>query len=110
MRQTLIAATVEVAALMPVAVPAIEYYEDRPLMFTYQNKAGYWFGCGPTQCLQTGYRSEESAISKIDGYKKGEYSYLGSYGRCDVYQALDGKMSAGDISPARVVARMQKRC
>lgn len=90
---------------------ALEYYTDRPLMFTYRTKHNYWFGCGPVQCVWSGSKTEKKVKSYIRGYRrKGEYSYIGRWGRCRVYQAKHQKIRAGDHKPRRIVRWMKKKC
>lgn len=95
-------------SLVSGAVAALEYRTDKPLAFTYKNKRGNWFGCGPTQCLLASEKTEERAFDLIDGYRNGPWKLIGRYGRCKVYQG-DGPLDGSDNSPEWVVQRLTEK-
>jgi hypothetical protein len=73
---------------------------DVGLVLTWQNKAGYWFACGPVQCLQMGEASEEKALDYVLVEGRHSYTYQDKYGRCNRY-SVSG-VNATDFSWAKV--------
>jgi len=69
------------------AVSALEYNQSVVTVAMWQNSSGYWFACGPTQCLASGYDDPEKAFELVTGRNDGSYAHIGDYGRCRVFQA-----------------------
>lgn len=90
-------------------VSALSYQTNSPLMFTYQNDAGYWFGCGPVQCINSGDGTEAKAKTYLAQSWHGSFHFIGSYGRCKVYSG-NGSLTAGDNSPNRLMSIAEGKC
>lgn len=75
----------------------------------FRDKLGYWFGCGSTQCLITGYDAEEEAFGLIDGYEPEPWHFVGSYGRCRVYRGM-GDLGPGANTTAWIVDNIMDTC
>ena len=98
---------------MGTSANAFDYYNDRPLFFTYQNSKNYWFACGPIQCIQSGNRSEEAAADYVLNERHGSFNSATitdyNYGRCRVYIG-SGIIKSYDHQPAWIIKRMKKKC
>ncbi len=81
---------------------ALRYQINSPLLFTYQNDAGWWFGCGPTQCTYSGDRTEEKAKNYLAQDWHGPFYFIGWYGRCKVYSG-QGSLRASDNTPDTIM-------
>ena len=103
-------AVVILFAFLASGASAFEYYSHLPLAFTWQNKHGYWFACGPVQCLLTGYGSEEEAFGLVQHDRHGPFNHIGTFGRCFVYQG-EGTLESWDNSTEKLTgSTMDKRC
>lgn len=72
-----------------ILLPIASVYAEDGIALTWQNKAGYWFGCGPIQCTQVGYKTEKEILDLVVSDNAKSYSYKGRYGRCNKYTAYD---------------------
>lgn len=88
---------------------ALDYLTEKPLLFTYQNSSGYWFSCGPVQCISVGTKDQQEAIDLVTHNTHGNLEVIGYFGKCTVYQG-DGELPSYDNQTSRIVAWMQKRC
>jgi len=88
---------------------AFDYYDDKPLLFTYQNNSGYWFACGPVQCLQAGEGSEELVIDRVTQDWHGPTKWAGNYGKCSAYLGK-GELKSWDKQPSRIISLMERKC
>ena len=76
--------------------------EARGLVLTWQNKHGFWFACGPVQCIQAGEKTEEKAMDYVlQDHHSITYDY--KFGRCKQY-IVDG-MKPWDASAEKVKRR-----
>ena len=75
------------------------------IALTWKTKNGGWRACGPVQCLQTGYKTENEALSKVVGYYSATYST--KYGRCNMYKVTGVK--SYDVSDAIIKRNAQCR-
>lgn len=88
---------------------AIEYRTDQPMIITYQNDYGNWYGCGPVQCTASSWDSQEEAVDRITQERHGQFSHLGSVGRCNVYQS-SGELRSYDTQPDEIAGLTQDKC
>lgn len=63
---------------------------NRGVVLTWQNQAGYWFACGPVQCIQAGEKSEDVAIDRVT-QDHHDLSYHDRFGRCNKYIVMSLK-------------------
>jgi len=54
-------------------------------VLTWQNSAGFWFACGPVQCIQAGEKTEQKAMSYVLNENYHYASFVGGYYRCNRY-------------------------
>jgi len=87
---------------------ALSYNTDKPLAYTYQNSAGYWFAGGPVQFFIAGQDSEKEAFELVT-QDRHRFSYKAMYGKCKVYVGA-GKLESWDNSPGRTANRMEEKC
>lgn len=77
---------------------------DTTLAFTWSNDHGYWFACGPVQCIQVGEKTESAALdyvlSKTRHSASRDYHYTG---KCHKY-IVSGKIDSSDYSASKVQA------
>lgn len=97
-----VAATMTLAA---DAVSAFEYYTNQYLVAIWQTDSGRWAACGPNQCLWTTYESGEEAFDLVAKlHNSGNYSKLGTYGRCQIFQS-GATIGPGDLTPDTVLSK-----
>ena len=84
---------------------AFQYDTKNQLAFTWKNKHGWWFACGPVQCIDSGEKTEEEAL----GYVIKNADFIGHSGRCLIYQN-DREVSGGDYSTDWVMKKARKYC
>lgn len=53
----------------------------------WQSSNGQWRGCGPSQCVSTGYDSAGTVFGLVAPDSASEYVLRGSIGRCRMYQS-----------------------
>jgi len=58
---------------------------DEALAFTWQNSNGWWFACGPIQCIQSGDRNELKALDYV--FNEGRAEYV-----CDIMANRSGRI------------------
>lgn len=88
---------------------AFDYWTNKPLMFMFQNSKGYWFGCGPVQCVWSGDKDANKTFGYLTQDWHGHFQQIATYGRCTVYQS-NGELRGGDHTPEWVVGRLDKNC
>jgi hypothetical protein len=89
---------------------AFQYYDDKPLVYTYQNKHGGWFACGPTQCTQVSEKKEKEAMSYVfDPRRHGGLEWVGNSGRCRVFVGT-GNLESWDHEPRKIIKFMKNDC
>lgn len=59
----------------------------------WQSSNGQWRGCGPSQCVSTGYDSSGTVFGLVAPDSISEYVLRGSIGRCRMYQS-------GNVTPS----------
>jgi hypothetical protein len=107
-------ATITLASILLTSLSttaySFNYSDDEPMIFTYQNKAGYWFGCGPVQCINGyGDKIEEETMDLMAHDDHGSWSRIGFNGRCKVYSG-SGDLNSYDNQPKKLIRLMKKRC
>lgn len=95
--------------LASVSAAAFNYDVGKPMVISYQGSSGTWWACGPNQCLSAMEKSEERSIDLVTQDHHGNFTLIGSYGRCNVY-ASDGDLKSYDQSPEKIIRRSEKRC
>ncbi|WP_287605071.1 hypothetical protein [Thiothrix sp.] len=89
-------AAISLLALLPLSVS----YADSGLVLTWKNKAGYWFACGPVQCLATGYDSEREAINLVHNDRRHDLRAIHDYRDCGRY--VVSEIESYDFSSEKV--------
>lgn len=69
------------------AAKALEFNPNVVTVAVWENSSGFWFACGPVQCLAFGQKDPDDAFDLVTGDRDGSYSHIGDYGRCRVFQA-----------------------
>ena len=106
-RITLVAALA--LSLAAGTAAALQYYPDKPLAFTWQNKHGGWFACGPTQCTLVSDKTEEKAFDYATAEWNGPWEFVGNHGRCKVYIG-SGDIGGGQNSSTWLAERTREEC
>ena len=89
---------------------SFNYNDDEPMMFTFHNSSGYWFGCGPVQCIYgAGDKIEEKTMDLMSHDSHGSWSRIGFYGKCKVYSG-NGDLESYSNQPKKLIRLMKKRC
>lgn len=98
-------------ALAPTKAAAVSYDPNKPLVYLYQNKAGFWFGCGPSQCLLSGWDTYPEAFEHVvpARLEEGDWQRLGTSGRCTFYQG-EGELESYDRQPERIMRSARDDC
>lgn len=80
-----------IAGVTMACMSAAPAMANRGLVLTWQNQAGYWFACGPVQCIQGGEETEGEAMDLVL-QKHHTESYHDRFGKCNRY-LVDGMKS-----------------
>lgn len=83
------------------------------VVISWQNRAGYWFCCGPVQCTQAGERDEEKAIGYCENetgpyqWQKGRLQYVCEVsvetGRRGNFYRLHTTRERYELDPRRII-------
>jgi len=101
--------SIAIITFSSVNASAFTYYEDDPIVFTWQTSSGKWRACGPIQCTSASSGSEKQAIYYITDKGHGKLKWKGDYGKCNAYIG-SGSIGAGDYSPKKVIRLAKKYC
>lgn len=89
-----------IAGVTMACMSAAPAMAERGLVLTWQNSAGYWFACGPVQCIQGGEKTEKEAMDLVLQKHHSE-SYHDQFGKCTRYIVTAG-MQSWDNSAEKV--------
>ncbi len=94
-----------VLAYLVVFFPIQTAQADQGVALTWQNKAGYWFACGPIQCIYAGEKSEEKALNYVLSDYSHSSAYKNKYGRCNQYIVSGVKSYEYSVSKVERLAK-----
>jgi hypothetical protein len=109
MRKLIMSIVVLLILAVAIAVSALTYDSSKVMAISWKSSNGGWFACGPVQCTSVSNDSEDEALGFVKGYKHGPWKYIGSYGKCDVYQGSDGP-NAGDHNANWIESKATTKC
>lgn len=109
MRKVIVSIVVLLVLAVAIAASALTYNTSKVMAIAWQSKHGGWFACGPVQCTMVSEKTEDDALDLVHGYKHGPWNYIGSYGKCSVYQGSN-EPNASDNDARWVNDKVSEKC